>query len=756
MGHLTLAHFTEFLKSLFFPEMDDRKKNIQRAFDRTCDWLFSTPQYQNWNNRVDLACNYGMLWVKGKPGAGKSVLIKEVARRALKESERLAFGTKISTTASFFFNARGTQQLQKNALGVYRSLLHQVLKKDMVALSHLSRRYMDMKLYQGSVEWHEADLQEFIMLVFATPESRPSILFVDAMDECDDTEVRGLLEFFRDLAKRAYRVGADLRICFSSRHYPNISLAGCLEVVVEEHNRKDILLYIEDQARDDHSIKELKDDIFDKSNGIFLWVVLIVSMLKSSGHDRSLKWLRKKLDEMPTQLGALFHKIFEVASPDQDEAIRLMHIMIYAQDTLRLTDIHLALGFSGSHYPSIEAWHNSLEFLETPQKIHARIIHLSRGMLESEPSSFSVRLDENNVVEVNPRLQLMDSTVSNMEKEVKENLEKTTYQFIHETVREFFLSGEGFKLLGSDTAQAGPGHATLASACVRYLNTTELASLSERLVLPRFRDSEYHFVVYVQSSLLLHVELAEKNGSCLGELITLIQKEKLNQRLTALRSRDLALSKGADMFFIAAERSMVHTLKRMISLGFDVNQPCPAARRYPLLATTGGRLVEKATDSEYGLEAVRIILAAGADISMTAVDGQTALHLAAAKKSPDVIKLILSYGPDINARDRYHATPLHNAAARTWEKDIIPDVIKLLVQHGADLNAVDKSGDTALHKAGLVQNSAAFSTLVELGADLSIRNKRNAVALDDSTTRGKWILRDEFKSGTGDDSYEDA
>ena len=58
----------------------------------------------------------------------------------------------------------------------------------------------------------------------------------------------------------------------------------------------DILRYIENEAEENHAIEALKVDVFEKSNGIFLWVVLVVTLLKSSGHGKSLKWLRRKLN----------------------------------------------------------------------------------------------------------------------------------------------------------------------------------------------------------------------------------------------------------------------------------------------------------------------------------------------------------------------------------------------------------------------------------------------------------------------------
>lgn len=46
-----------------------------------------------------------------------------------------------TTVAGFFFNARGAQRLEKTPLGLYRSLLHQVLQQDSLAAQHLKLIY---------------------------------------------------------------------------------------------------------------------------------------------------------------------------------------------------------------------------------------------------------------------------------------------------------------------------------------------------------------------------------------------------------------------------------------------------------------------------------------------------------------------------------------------------------------------------------------------------------------------------------------
>jgi ABC-type ATPase involved in cell division len=76
------------------------------------------------------ATTHGMLWLKGKPGAGKSTLMKE----SLLRLKRTAEGKDI--IIAFFFNSRGSE-LEKPPIGFYRSILHDLMLQDRQSLGNL-------------------------------------------------------------------------------------------------------------------------------------------------------------------------------------------------------------------------------------------------------------------------------------------------------------------------------------------------------------------------------------------------------------------------------------------------------------------------------------------------------------------------------------------------------------------------------------------------------------------------------------------
>jgi hypothetical protein len=102
--------------------MDSRKTTIKQEQKKTCRWFLSHPCYKAWLDPASLAQHHGFLWISGKPGAGKSTIMK-FAYSSMKAKAR----HKHAITASFFFNARGNG-LEKSISGMYRSLLFNCLK----------------------------------------------------------------------------------------------------------------------------------------------------------------------------------------------------------------------------------------------------------------------------------------------------------------------------------------------------------------------------------------------------------------------------------------------------------------------------------------------------------------------------------------------------------------------------------------------------------------------------------------------------
>ncbi|KAK4182399.1 nucleoside phosphorylase domain-containing protein [Podospora australis] len=226
------------LRSLGFRDIDARLHDIAAAYQGTCDWLFSTTQFQKWRDRIDLSSHNGVLWIKGKPGAGKSTLMKH----ALHRCEELSADHLI---VAYFFNARG-EILEKTPLGMLQSIVYQLLDKDDTLYERFRTIYEKQRVFkEGESVWPQAQLEDFIRSIINKRQSK-TLLLVDALYECADRDVQYVVGFLESLSEDAVRAGVTLRICLSSRHYPNVSMRKTLALTVEaskEHGR-DIATYI--------------------------------------------------------------------------------------------------------------------------------------------------------------------------------------------------------------------------------------------------------------------------------------------------------------------------------------------------------------------------------------------------------------------------------------------------------------------------------------------------------------------------------
>lgn len=101
--------------------------------------------------------------------------------------------------------------------------------------------------------------------------------------------------------------------------------------------------------------------------------------------------------------------------------------------------------------------------------------------------------------------------------------------------------------------------------------------------------------------------------------------------------------------------------------------------------------------------------------------GETALHLASAVGSTDLVRILLDAGANVNALTEVERrTPLHLACLCDHA-----DVLKLLLNCAtAELNSKDRYGDTPLHLAVKNGNAQLVRLLVRHGAKTEIRNLR--------------------------------
>ena len=138
------------------------------------------------------------------------------------------------------------------------------------------------------------------------------------------------------------------------------------------------------------------------------------------------------------------------------------------------------------------------------------------------------------------------------------------------------------------------------------------------------------------------------------------------------------------------------------------------ADRFPAESVTGvGPDAPMADAAMRGdAEAVRALLADGADVNAAHGDGMTALHWAALNGNAEIARLLIGAGAVLGAGTRLGAhTPLH-VAARAGHGEIV----EILAGAGADAAALTETGAAPLHFAAAAGDVRAVTAVLEHGA----------------------------------------
>ncbi|QYS95087.1 NACHT domain-containing protein [Trichoderma simmonsii] len=464
------------LRSLWFPAINTRYQSLEQPVDKTGSWLFNLELYQDWFNNEVRRKSHDLLWLKGKPGAGKSTLMKEAFRRA-------ALGQADSNyrTAAFFFSAKG-DVLEHSSLGLFQSLLYQLLPGDRENLWRFYKLWDEKNKHKKegigaeTSIWTEPELKTFFESVLFS-QTRTTIIFIDALDECDESSRRPIAHFWRAVTIFA-NIRGVLKVCLSSRHFPTITLNDCPEIIVEQHNDDDIATYVNHKFQICISTQKLEwelliKNILSKADGVFLWAVLVVEdVLKSWDDGKGMPYLARLIADVPEELETLFSDTFSTLDSHEKElTVKFFQWAILATKPLRLHEWRHILAFIRQPLlKSLSEWHQSDNFIENDEQLEKQIRRISRGLVEVN-RVYAGDSQEGIIEDVS-----IHAGAGSLD---FEHGDTRIVQVIHESVREFFLKGDGFIVLdpGLRLNQIGNGHLSIMATCLDYLNIKELDAL---------------------------------------------------------------------------------------------------------------------------------------------------------------------------------------------------------------------------------------------------------------------------------------
>lgn len=403
----------ELLDSLRFDQINSRQSNIETAHEETCNWFLEHPTYLDWLHAGGSPTHYGILWLAGKPGAGKSTIMKFLYTHLKQAPQDSSSPSSSSTSAiiSFFFHARG-ELLEKSTTGMYRSLLLQLLE----TFPDLQSVLDDFSLVPK--DKHTCPPMNIIRKLFRNAvlllNTRTLTCVIDALDESDEQQVRDMVSYFEDLGREAIKHNIQLRICFSSRHYPYISVPHALRLTLEDQtgHGQDMERYVKSRFKPSPDLfGDVQAQILQKAAGVFMWVVLVVSILNTEFDRGRIFAVRKRLQELPVGLSNLFKNILRRDDDNMQELLLCLQWILYAKRPLKPEEFYVAL-LSGS--PDDDALSECDPSHLTSDILEKFVISSSKGLAEVTKSAHP------------------------------------TVQFIHESIPDFLLKDRGLLELWPD------------------------------------------------------------------------------------------------------------------------------------------------------------------------------------------------------------------------------------------------------------------------------------------------------------------
>ncbi|RAQ99003.1 nb-arc and ankyrin domain-containing protein [Stemphylium lycopersici] len=543
------------LDSLRFSQIDARQMTIKTAHAKTCRWLLKCKQYLNWLDATKVGEHHGFLWIKGKAGTGKSTLMKFASVNARKTM-------KDHIVISFFFNARGEDEEKSTRLLEHLPALQSVFSSLGLSSSGFSIDY----------QWNVESLKTLLERAIRALGSSSVVCLIDALDECEEEQVRDMVQFFEHIGDLAVSNSIRFQVCFSSRHYPHVTIGNGLELVLEgqEGHSQDITNYVETELKigKNKIAQQVRAELQEKASGIFMWVVLVVGMLNKEFDDGQVHALRRKLKAIPGDLHKLFRDILTRDSHNKERLVLCIQWVLFAKQLLSPEQLHHALLLSIDSDAISECDPEET----TKDDIKRFLLNSSKGLAKTTASK-------------EPRVQ-----------------------FIHESVRDFLLKENGLGKIWPELGSnfQGQSHERLKQYCLSYIRidvATPLkipddlpkASSQPAASLRKSATQTYPFLEYAVHNVLYHADAAEGGGISQADFLDSfslprwVKLDNLFEKHEVRRHTD-----SVSLLYMLAELNMANLIRVLgsVSRCMDVG-----AERYgcPLFAAA-------ATSSEKALE----------------------------------------------------------------------------------------------------------------------------------------------------------
>ncbi|KAB8532562.1 hypothetical protein FH972_025507 [Carpinus fangiana] len=348
-----VQHMRELMMdSLKLEDADWRYRGIEDALPSTFKWVFEDESLGlvEWFEQ-----STGLFWINGKPGSGKSTLMKRILQDPkIKTQSSVARQRKdeVKITVSYFFHDRGTYS-QKSFEGLLQNIIHQILANE-PKLQVCVEEIFVRNGFPAKPLW-DLDLLELAFRSILQQDilKLKVLLFLDALDEYDGPPEL-ICEFLTNVRDLSITSKTKIGVCFASRPWEIFHkiFSSCPSLTIHEHNSEDIRVFAKEKLGWKRSIHELLLSLDEDSNlgsyskvleyivaraqGVFVWVILTVGeLLRLSQTDSCAADVSKALEALPDELETFYERILDrIPARYRIESYILLEIILRSENQL--------------------------------------------------------------------------------------------------------------------------------------------------------------------------------------------------------------------------------------------------------------------------------------------------------------------------------------------------------------------------------------------------------------------------------------
>ncbi|EQB50683.1 hypothetical protein CGLO_09865 [Colletotrichum gloeosporioides Cg-14] len=203
----------QFVADLYSTDPRDDKRRIERTkgglLKDSCQWILDHDDFCRWRDNDESR----LLWVKGDPGKGKTMLLCGI----IDELDKLPTDSNILS----YFLCQATDKRLNSAEAVLRGLIYLLLDQERSFIAGVRQRYahVSRQLFDDVNAWDA--LSKLLLSLLDSLAPKRVYLIIDGLDECEEN-LSQLVEFVAHLSSSS---SFHVKLVVSSRNWPMIEEA---------------------------------------------------------------------------------------------------------------------------------------------------------------------------------------------------------------------------------------------------------------------------------------------------------------------------------------------------------------------------------------------------------------------------------------------------------------------------------------------------------------------------------------------------